>query len=43
MIKVRLRWMRWVGNATCMEEVRIVYTILFRKPEWKRPLEKPRH
>jgi hypothetical protein len=25
--------MRWAGNVTCVEEKRIVYTVLFGKPE----------
>jgi hypothetical protein len=32
---VRSRRMRWVGHVTCVEEKRIVYTVLFGKHEWQ--------
>jgi hypothetical protein len=40
MIKSRI--MRWAGHVARMGEERSVYRILMRKPEGKRPLERPR-
>jgi hypothetical protein len=37
------RRMRWAGHRVHMEKIMNVYTILFGKPEWKRPFGKPRH
>jgi hypothetical protein len=35
--------MRWEGEVACMGEMRNAYNTLVGKPEWKRPLERPRH
>jgi len=35
--------MRWEGYVARMGERRDVYWVLVRKPEGKRPLERPRH
>jgi hypothetical protein len=35
--------MRWAGHVTHVGKMRNVYKILIRKPEWKRPLRRPRH
>jgi hypothetical protein len=40
MIKSRI--MRWAGHVARRGEERSVYRILMRKPEGKRPLERPR-
>jgi hypothetical protein len=37
------RRMRWAGHVAHMVERRGVYRVLFRKPEGKRPMERPRH
>jgi hypothetical protein len=34
--------MGWEGHVACMGEMRSVYKILVRKPEGRRPLERPR-
>jgi hypothetical protein len=34
---------RWAGNVARMGEGRNVYRVLVRKPEGKRPLERPKH
>jgi hypothetical protein len=34
--------MRWVGHVARIGEGRNVYRVLVRKPEGKRPLERPR-
>jgi hypothetical protein len=34
---------RWVENVAHMGQIRNAYEILIRKPEWKRPLERPRY
>jgi hypothetical protein len=36
------RRMRWAGHVARMREGRNVYRVLVRKPEGKRPLERPR-
>jgi hypothetical protein len=36
------RRMRWAGHVARMGEKRNVYRLLVRKPEGKRPLERPR-
>jgi hypothetical protein len=41
--QVKSRRMRWVGHVALMGEERKVYKVLGRKPEGKRPLERPRH
>jgi hypothetical protein len=35
--------MGWAGHVACMGEERRVYRVLVGKPEWKRPLGRPRH
>jgi hypothetical protein len=40
--QIKLRRMRWVGRVARMVEDRKVYQVLVRKPEGKRPLERPR-
>jgi hypothetical protein len=35
--------MRWAGHMARMGEEKKVYKVLVRKPEGKRPLERPRH
>jgi hypothetical protein len=35
--------MRWVGHVAHMEDIKNAYRVLVRKPEWKRPLGRPRH
>jgi hypothetical protein len=35
--------MRWAGHVEHMGEVRNAYSILFGKPDRKRPLGRPRH
>jgi len=34
--------MRWAGHVALMREKRVVYGVLVRKPEVKRPLERSR-
>jgi hypothetical protein len=34
--------MRWKGHVVLMEKMKNVYKIFVGKPEWKRPLRKPR-
>ena len=34
--------MRWTGHVACMGEDRVVYRVLVRKPEGKRPLRRPK-
>jgi hypothetical protein len=34
--------MKWMEHVVCMEEIRNVYKILIGKPEWRRPLGRPR-
>jgi hypothetical protein len=39
-----IKWgMRWVGHVERMGEMRNACSILVRKPEGKRPLQRPRH
>jgi hypothetical protein len=40
---IKLRRMRWVGQAASMGEVRNAYKILVGKPERKRPIRTLRH
>jgi hypothetical protein len=40
--QIKSRRMRWAWNVARMEEGRNVYRVLVRKPEGKRPLERPR-
>jgi hypothetical protein len=40
--KIKSRRMRWVGHVAHMGEERNIYRVLVRKPEGKRPLERPR-
>jgi hypothetical protein len=35
--------MSWVGYMVCMGEQRNTYSVSVKKPEGKRPLERPRH
>jgi hypothetical protein len=35
--------MRWAEHVTHMGEMRVACNILIGKPEWKRPLARPRH
>jgi hypothetical protein len=35
--------MEWMVRITLVEAIRNYYKILYRKPEGKRPLAKPRH
>ena len=39
---IKSRRMKWAGHVACMEEKRGAYRVLVRKPERKRPLERPR-
>ena len=39
---VKSRLMRWAEHVARMEEGRVVYGVLVRKPEGKRPLGRPR-
>jgi hypothetical protein len=39
---IKTRRMRWAGHVARMGEKRNVYRLLVRKPEGKRPLERPR-
>ena len=39
---IKSRRMRWAGHVARMREGIIVYTVLVRKPEGKRPLGRPR-
>jgi len=34
--------MRWAGHVVCLGEERVVYRVLLRKPERRRPLGRPR-
>jgi hypothetical protein len=36
------RRMKWAGPLACLGEGRGVYRVLVERPEWKRPLRKPR-
>jgi hypothetical protein len=40
--QVKSKQMRWAGHVALMGEERKVYKVLVRKPEGKRPLERPR-
>jgi hypothetical protein len=39
---IKARRMRWAGHVACMAEVRGAYNILVGRPEWRRPLGRPR-
>ena len=39
---IKSRRMKWVGHVARMGERRVVYRVLVRKPEWKRPLGRTR-
>jgi len=39
---IKWRGMRWAGHVACMRESRVVYRVLVRKPDCKRPLGRPR-
>jgi hypothetical protein len=39
---IKARKMRWVGHVALMGEVGGAYNILVRRPEWRRPLGRPR-
>jgi hypothetical protein len=39
---IKARTMRWAGHVARMGEVRGAYNILVGRPEWRRPLERPR-
>jgi hypothetical protein len=39
---IKARTMRWTGHVARMGEVRGAYNILVRRPEWRRPLGRPR-
>jgi hypothetical protein len=39
---IKSRKMRWAGHVACMGEGRGVYRVLVGRPEWKRPLRRPR-
>jgi hypothetical protein len=40
---IKSRRMRLMGHLVCMGEGRDMYRVLVRKPEGKRPLERPMH
>jgi hypothetical protein len=40
---IKARRMSWAGHVARMGEVRGAYNILFGRPEWRRPLGRPRH
>ena len=40
---IKWRRMRWAGHVARMGEERVVYRVFVRKPEGRRPLERPRH
>jgi len=39
---IKSRRMRWAGHVARMGEERVLYRVLVRKPEGKRPLGRPR-
>jgi hypothetical protein len=39
---IKSRITRWAGHVACMGERKDVYRALVGKPEWKRPLGRPR-
>jgi hypothetical protein len=39
---LKSRWMKWTGHVARMGEKRNAYRKLVRKPEGKRPLQRPR-
>jgi hypothetical protein len=39
---IKTRRMRWAGHVARMGEVRGAYNILVGRPEWRRPLGRPR-
>jgi hypothetical protein len=39
---IKARRMRWAGHAARVGEVRGAYNILVGRPEWRRPLGRPR-
>jgi hypothetical protein len=39
---IKARRMRWAGHVARMGEVRGAYNILIGRPEWRRPLGRPR-
>jgi hypothetical protein len=40
---VKSRRLRWAGQVACKRERRGAYRVLVKKPEGRRPLERPRH
>jgi hypothetical protein len=40
--EIKLRSMRWAEHVARMEEGRGVYSVSVGRPEWKRPLRRPR-
>jgi hypothetical protein len=40
---IESRWMRWAGHVALTGELRNAYRSLVGKPEWNRPLVRPRH
>ena len=42
LLVIKSRRMRWAGHIVSMGERRVVYRVLIRKPEGKRPLGRPR-
>jgi len=40
---IKSRRMRWAGHVASMGDDRGMYRVLVRKPEGRRPLERPRH
>jgi hypothetical protein len=40
---IKSRRVRWAGHVAPMTDMRKAYNILVGKPEWKRPLGRPRH
>jgi hypothetical protein len=41
--KSKSRKTKWVQHIACMQEMKVVYEILVRKYEGKRPFGRPRH
>jgi len=39
---IKTRRIRWTGHMTHMGMIRNAYKILVRKPEWKKPLGRPK-
>jgi hypothetical protein len=40
---IKSKRIRWVGHVACTDNSKVAYRVLIRKPEGKRPHERPTH